>query len=387
MKKEPLIYIDRRNTDCCKWDGEREQFGETELLPLWIADMDFLCPAAVRQAITEWASQGVFGYYQTPDRYFEAFRRWELEEHGFAVKREWMRFSPGIVSAIYWIVQMFTQPGDPVTVLTPVYYPFLHAVEDNGRKLVCCDLTCAEGRYTVDFAQLEQSFASTGSKLLIFSSPHNPVGRVWSREELEKLCRLCEKYGVIVLSDEIHQDLVLGEQPHIPTASLGIGKVITCISSSKTFNIAGLKNSCVLIPDPALREVYDRFAGGIHVMDGASVGYVAATAALESGKPWLESLKEQVRENYQAACAELMDCLPKAVIAPLEGTYLMWLDLRAYVQPEQIHTLVQEVCGLAVDYGEWFGGKQYQGMIRLNLATSLENIMLAVERLCAALTE
>lgn len=387
MKKESLIYVDRRETDCCKWDGLQQEFGQEDLLPLWVADMDFQAPACVREAVGAWAAHGAYGYYQTPDRYYDAFLRWEKEEHGFAMEREWLRFSPGIVSAIYWFVQMFSRPGEPVTVLTPVYYPFLHAVEDNGRKLVQVDLLCEDGRYTIDYDGLDRSFAETGSKLIILSSPHNPVGRVWEREELEKLCRICEKHGVLMISDEIHQDLILGEKQHIPTASLGIGKVITCISASKTFNLAGLKNSCIVIPDEELRRVYDSYAAGIHVLDGPSVGYVAAAAALEGGKPWLESVREQIRENYQALCGELYERLPQAVIAPLEGTYLTWIDLRAYVEPEQVKAVVQDACGLAVDYGEWFGGDRWKGFIRINLATSLDNVMLAAERLCAALTE
>ncbi|MBR5390845.1 MAG: pyridoxal phosphate-dependent aminotransferase [Clostridia bacterium] len=387
MEREPLIYIDRRNTDCYKWDGLSAQFGEAELLPLWVADMDFQCPAAVRQAISAWAAHGVFGYYKTPGRYFDAFLRWEREEHGFSMEREWLRFSPGIVSALYWAVQFLTEPGDAVTVLTPVYYPFLNAVRDNARIVSACPLKNQGGIYSIDFDGLERLLDESGSRLLIFSSPHNPVGRVWTRDELERICRICEKRGVTILSDEIHQDLILGDKPHIPTASLGIGRVITCCSASKTFNIAGLKNAFVILPDDELRAAFDAYVKRIFVTDGPSVGYVAATAAFEGGKPWLRSLLEQVRENYQAACGELLDALPRAVISPLEGTYLMWIDLRDCLDPEKTKAVIQDACGLAVDYGEWFGGDEWKGFIRLNLATSMDNVMLAVRRIIAALTD
>ncbi len=386
-ERESLIYIDRRNTDCYKWDGLEAQFGDADLLPLWVADMDFQCPAAVRQAVSAWAAHGVFGYYKTPDRYFDAFLRWEREEHGFSLEREWVRFSPGIVSALYWAVQLLTEPGDAVTVLTPVYYPFLNAVKDNARIVSACPLKNEGGIYSIDFEGLERLLDENGSRLLIFSSPHNPVGRVWTREELVRLCRICEERDVVVLSDEIHQDLILGDKPHIPTASLGIGRVITCCSASKTFNIAGLKNSFIILPDDELRASFDAYVKRIDVLDGPSVGYVAATAAFEGGKPWLRSLLEQVRENYQAACGELLDALPGAVISPLEGTYLMWVDLRDCLDPEKTKEIIQDACGLAVDYGEWFGGDEWKGFIRLNLATSMDNVMLAVRRITAALTD
>ncbi len=387
MEREALIYVDRKNTDCWKWDGLDVQFGSGDLLPMWVADMDFLCPAAVRQAISAWAAHGVYGYYKTPDRYFDSFIRWEKEEHGYAVQRDWLRFSPGIVSALHWFVQLVTAPGEAVTVMEPVYYPFMNAVKNNGRTVCSVDLLEDGGLWSIDFDGLEKSLDETGSRLLIFSSPHNPVGRVWTRDELERLCRICARRGVVILSDEIHQDLILGEKSHIPTASLGIGNVVTCCSASKTFNLAGLKNSFLILPDDDLRRRFDEYVNGIDVIDGPSVGYVAATAAFEHGKPWLNALREQLRENYQAACSELMDALPDAVIPPLEGTYLMWIDLRRCLDPQQTKAIVQDACGIAVDFGEWFGGDKWLGCIRLNLATSMDNVMLAVRRLIAALTE
>lgn len=387
MDYESLVYIDRNGTDCVKWDGTKSTFGEAGLLPLWVADMDFQAPACVREAVASWAAHGAYGYYKTPDRYYKAFQRWEQEQHGYTVEREWIRFSPGIVSAIYWLVQILTQPGDAVTVLTPVYYPFLNAIRDNGRTLTPCDLVNEGGRYIIDFDKLDKHFAETQSKVLIFSSPHNPVGRVWLREELEQLCAICEKHGVTILSDEIHQDLVIGDHAHIPTATLYKGRIVTLCSASKSFNLAGLKNSFVIIPDQALRQQFDKFVGNICCGDGPSVGYVAATVAFERGLPWLNAIRERIYDNYQAVCGEFADRLPQAVISPLEGTYLMWIDLRKCLDPEQTKTIVQDICGLAVDYGDWFGGDAWKGFIRINLATSLDNVMLATSRLLAALTE
>lgn len=387
MDYESLIYIDRNGTDCIKWDGTKGTFGEAGLLPLWVADMDFQAPACVREAVASWAAHGAYGYYKVPDRYYKAFIRWEQEQHGYEVDRDWICFSPGVVPAIYWLVQILTQPGDAVTVLTPVYYPFLNAVKDNGRTLAPCDLVNEGGKYTIDFDKLDRHFAETQSKVLILSSPHNPVGRVWRRQELEQLCAVCEKHGVTILSDEIHQDLVIGDHPHIPTATVYKGRCVTLASASKSFNLAGLKNSFVVIPDEELREKFRRFAGLICCGDGPSVGYVATAAAYERGLPWLNAIRERIAENYQAVCGEFADRLPQAVISPLEGTYLMWIDLRECLDPEKTKFIVQEVCGLAVDYGDWFGGDAWKGFIRINLATSLDNVMLATSRLLAALTE
>ena len=387
MDRESLIYVDRNGTDCLKWDGAKARFGEGGLLPLWVADMDFQAPACVREAVASWAAHGAYGYYQTPDRYYKSFINWEAARHGYTVEKDWLRTTPGVVPALYWLVQALTAPGDSVTVLKPVYYPFFGAIQDSGRKLLSCDLTNENGRYSIDFDALDAHFTATGSKLLIFSSPHNPVGRVWRRQELEQLCRICEAHGVTILSDEIHQDLILGSNPHIPTATVHNGPTVTLTSASKTFNLAGLQNAFVILPDEEIRQKYDAFTGALCCGGGPSVGYVAAAAAYNGGAPWLESLLERVDENYQALCAEFNDRLPEAVISPLEGTYLVWIDLRNCLDPEKTKFIVQEVCGLAVDYGDWFGGDAFKGFIRLNLATSLDNVMLAVSRLLAALTD
>ena len=387
MDYESLIYVDRNGTDCLKWDGAAGRFGEPGLLPLWVADMDFQAPACVREAVAAWAAHGAYGYGVIPDRWYKAFQNWEYQRHGWRVERDWLRPAPGVVPALYWLVQALTLPGDSVTVLTPVYYPFFDAIRETGRQLTPCELTNTDGRYTLDFAALERHFAETGSKLLIFSSPHNPVGRVWRREELERLGEICEAYGVTILSDEIHQDLVLGSHPHIPTATVTKCPVVTLCSASKTFNLAGLQNAFVILPDESLREKYDAFVKTVGCPSCPPVGFAAAAAAFREGAPWLNSLLDRVYDNYQTVCAEFQERLPEAVISPLEGTYLLWIDLRNCLNPEQTKFIVQEVCGLAVDYGEWFGGDAYKGFIRLNLATSQDNITLAVSRLLAALTE
>lgn len=383
MNKEPLIYRERRGTDCLKWDGMERNFGRSDLMALWVADMDFEAPAGVTAAVRTWAEHGIYGYYWTPDGYYDSFIAWEHAHHGYIVERDWLRYSPGIVTGIYWLLLNLTQPGDGIAVLTPVYYPFFHAIEDTGRRLNGSPLINNNGIYSIDFANLDETLAK--SKVLILSSPHNPVGRVWTPEELKQIGELCKKHNVYIISDEIHQDLVLGEKRHHPTATVTDAKVVTLASASKTFNLAGLSNAFVILPDAELREKFDAFQKEHAFRGGASVGYIAARAAFETGEPWLESLLDQVRENYTLIHDSLADKLPKAVVAPLEGTYLMWIDLRAYVAPEQIKEVMEQKCGLAVDYGEWFGFEDYRSFIRINLATRTENARLAVERLSSVL--
>lgn len=387
MDYESLIYVDRNGTDCLKWDGAAGRFGDAGLLPLWGDDMDFQAPACVREAAAAWAAHGAYGCGVLPDRWYKAFQNWEYQRHGWRVERDWLRPAPGVVPALYWLVQALTAPGDSVTVLTPVCGRFLDAIRETGRTLSPCPLTSTNGRYAMDFAALEEHFAATGSKLLIFSSPHDPVGRVWRREELEKLGGICEKHGATILSNEIHQDLVLGSHPHIPTSTAVNCPVVTLCSASGTFNLAGLQNAFVILPHETPREKYDAFVKTVGWQSGPPVGFAAAAAAFREGGPWLNSLLDRVYDNYQTVCAEFRERLPEAVISPLEGTDLLWIDLRNCLDPGQTKFIVQEVCGLAVDYGEWFGGDAWKGFIRLNLATSHDNVTLAVSRLLAALTD
>ena len=267
---EPILYVDRKGTHCEKWDGLGERFGREDLLALWVADMDFRVPQCVLEAEKDYLDTGVFGYYHPSEGYYQAFMDWEQERHGYSVQREWLRFSPGVVPAINWLIQIFTEPQDRVLVLTPVYYPFLHAVRDNDRTLVACQLVHQDGQYTVDLAAFEAAIAENQVRMFIMSSPHNPVSRVWRREELTAMLDICKKHGVLVLSDEIHQDLTFDGHKHIPSATAGdySHMVITLTAASKTFNLAGCQNAFVVLPDAKLRKAYDAFTKRIHIREG-----------------------------------------------------------------------------------------------------------------------
>lgn len=374
-----VTYVDRRNTDCSKWDAQSENFGEEGLHAMWVADMDFQVPSCVTDALSEYVKEGVFGYYTAPDSYYNAFINWE-KEHGYDVKREWIRFSPGVVSGFNWIVQMMTNPKDPVIVLTPVYYPFLYAVTNNDRTLITSDLINDHGVYSIDFEDFEQKIIDNHVKLFIFCSPHNPVGRVWKKEELDKLVAICKKHHVFIISDEIHHDLLAPGQKHIPIASIADydDSLITVTAPSKTFNLAGCQNSIIIIPNEKLREKWDAFTTSIRVTNGNTFGYIAARAAYTGGRPWLNEVNEIVHNNYLYVKETFEKELPKLVVSPLEGTYLLWIDFGAYLSFDEMKDFMQKKCHLAFDYGDWFGGEKFGTHIRMNLATSKENVEKAV---------
>lgn len=380
---EELKYVDRRNTNCNKWDGQSGMFGEEGLHAMWVADMDFQAPQCVLKALHDYVNIGVFGYYKIPDAYYQAFINWEEKRHGYKVKKEWIRFSPGVVAGFHWLVQMLTDPGDAIIVQTPVYYPFLNAVNNNHRTLICSDLKNDSGKYSINYEDFEKKIRENSVKLFILCSPHNPAGRVWKEEELKKLFQICRKYGVYIISDEIHQDLVFEGHKHVPSLSVGDyhDLIITLAAPSKTFNLAGGQNSLVIIPDEELRKKWDQYTTENRVISGNPFGYIAAQAAYEEGESWLESVIDTIWTNYEYLCRELSDKLPKAVITPLEGTYLCWIDLGAYVAAENMKDIIQKKCHLAVDYGDWFGGERFGTQIRINLATSRENVKIGIDAL------
>ena len=379
---EELIYRDRRGTNASKWNRLSPRFTREDLLGLWVADMDFAAPACVREALHKQVDFGVFGYDVTPDAYYEAFLHWEKTYHGYEPQRAWLRYSPGVVAGFNWLIQLLTKPGDGVLVQTPVYYPFLSAATDNGCRLVENELVNTAGVYTVDLADFERKLTEEHVKVFLLCSPHNPVGRVWRREELAAMLELCRVHGVYVISDEIHHDFTHGGHKHIPAATVGEydDMLVTLTAPSKTFNLAGLKNSVVIIPDEKLRKAWDSYTGKLHTATGGSFGVIAAQAAWEGGRPWLDQVLQTVEGNYELLRTELVPRKPELILSPLEGTYLAWLDLGAYVKPQEMAAAVEGRCGLAVDYGAWFGGHA-PCHIRINLATRPENIRQAIQSL------
>ena len=391
-----IKYVDRKNTDCLKWDGLRHSFSCDDLLAMWVADMDFRIPDCVIRRLSDYVEQGTFGYYRPPEGYYDAFINWEKRYHGYEVKREWLRFAPGVVPAFNWMVQILTEAGDAVAVMTPVYYPFMAAVRNNGRQLVECPLLQTERGFEMDHDGFEEAIERENVRAFIFCSPHNPVGRVWKKEEIRRMLDICSRHGVYIISDEIHHDLIMSGHKHVPAATTGAYDdiLVTLTAATKTFNLASVQNSIAIIPDRSLRAKWDRFTEGIRISSGNAFGYIAVQAAYEEGRPWLEELLEVIEGNYKHLRSRLEAELPEVRIADLEGTYLMWIDLSAYIDPtiasthdtkeKAIKYLMEDKCGIAVDYGAWFGG-DHAGCIRVNLATSRENIGSAADRIITAL--
>lgn len=381
--------VDRRDTNSLKWDTLNEKFGTDQLISMWIADTEFKTCERITDAMKARIDHGAFGYSAVPDSYFEAYSHWMASRYHFPIKKEWVRFSTGVVTAIAWAINAFTEPGEACMILSPVYYPFFDVIKKNGRKLVAVDLDYEDGHFSMNYDRIEQAIEDDHVKLFVQCSPHNPAGRVWTETELERILGLCRKHHVLVVSDEIHQDLALFGHQFIPAAAVHGGDyqdmVITLSSGSKTFNLASLLHSHIVIPNAKLRARYDRYAAGINRTETNLMGIVATEAGYRYGGDWLAHVLAIVEDNYRTLAETIATHAPKITLCPLEGTYLAFMDLSAYVQPEQLRTFIVDRCHLAVDYGDQFGSK-YAGFIRLNLATDPELVKQATENLVQACT-
>lgn len=380
--------VNRKNTNSVKWDSLKEQYGDDKLLPLWVADMDFKAPKAVTDTLIARVQHGVFGYSTIPDSYYDAFFDWQRSRYGIELHKEWMRFGTGVVNSLYQLVDLMTEPGDSVLVQTPVYYPFYSAIEDNNRRIVRTPLKHENNQYEMDFETIERDIKANHVKLLIHCSPHNPVGRVWTEPELTQLFEICRENKVMVISDEIHQDLIVGKKPFVSALSIDEGRyrdnMVVVNAPSKTFNLAALQNSHIIIPNAQLRAKYDKMVKHLNKPEGSLMGCVAGEAAYRSGAVWLDEILSIVRTNYLEVSHQLVNKFPEIKISELEGTYLMWIDLSAYVNPSRMKEFIQNECGLAIDYGQWFS-EESSGFIRMNLATDLGTVQTAVDQLLKGL--
>ncbi|BDZ31684.1 MalY/PatB family protein [Lactiplantibacillus sp. WILCCON 0030] len=382
----------RLNTNSLKWDALDQRYGNKDLIAMWVADMEFKVPEAVTTALTNRVAHGIYGYSYTPDSYYEAFINWEEQRHGLTLKKDWIRFGTGVVNSLYALVNTYTRPGDGVLILTPVYYPFFNAVQDNHRQLVTSELINDHGHYSIDFDDVEAKIKANEVRLFIQCSPHNPVGHVWTEAEETKILALCEQYHVLVISDEIHQDLEIDPENHPFISALTVANerfadnVIVVNSPSKTFNVACLLNSHVIIPNDQLRQQYDDFIKTINQTETNVLGQTAGEAAYRHGTEWLDQILEIIRGNYHYLKTELAAHAPKIVVADLQGTYLTWLDIRPYVKPEYTREFIQDKCGLAVDFGEWFSSND-KGFVRLNLATDPKYVHQAVQNIISCLAQ
>ena len=375
-------YIDRKNTKSTKWDNMLNRFGRDDMVPMWIADTDFSAPEEAVEAVKRRAEHGAYGYTITALSYYQALQYWQRSRHGLEIEQDWIRFSPGCVAGIYWCIQALTKENDAILVNTPVFYPFVLMPGNSKRTLVCNELINDNGKYSIDYEDFEAKIRDNDVKLYVLCSPHNPAGRVWKEEELERVLEICDRYHVIVIADEIHADFVFGDNKFIPAFNVAGGKyresMITITGPSKTFNLAGLKNSHLLIPSESYRKAYDDYMVYLHMDNGCLFGYEAAEAAYLHGAEYVDGLLQTVYKNYEYTYSAFKENLPNVVIPPLEGTYLSWFDLSPYIDPDDLQEVIQNRAGVALDYGKWYG-EHFAGYIRLNLGTSLENVKKAVD--------
>ncbi len=392
MKYDFDELIDRRGTGSVRWDTVVEKFGDPEVLPLTTADMDFRTAEPIRRAIRQAADFGVFGYTRPRDSYYEAVMDRLREKWGWEIRREWMEYSAGIVGAIAFCIQAMTRPGDGVALLTPVYHPFSHMIEDNGRVVRGCRLKEEEGRFSIDFSVLEAVLAREDVKLLIFCNPHNPAGRAWTKEELERVCALCVRYRVILLSDEIHSDFVYTGHTFrsagpIMEAAGGAELLVVCTSASKSFNLAGLQTSTVIIPDRELRARYHGILMKQHFMELNLVGPVATEAAYRDCGDWQEQLLSYLEANRDYVVRFVREKLPGICPVEPEATYMMLLDCRGLGMSEaELEEFLIRRAKVSLNMGSTFGPGG-EGFVRINFATPRALLTQALERIASALAE
>ena len=379
--------VDRRNTDCLKYDFAVQRGRPKDVLPFWVADMDFSIAQEIEDALVKRCQHGIFGYSEATDGYFAALQNWYLKHFNWQVQRPWLIKTPGVVFALAMAVKAFTEPGDGVLVQQPVYYPFTEVIRDNDREVVNAPLALVNGHYEIDFADLEQKLANPKVKLMFLCSPHNPVGRVWTKEELLKVGDLCLKYNVITVSDEIHSDFVWDDNAHTPFATLGEEyqqNCIVCTAPSKTFNLAGLQVSNIFIPNQKLRRAFRKQIDAAGYSQLNTLGLVACQAAYAYGEEWLTQVKAYIRSNITFVDDYLKQNLPQIKMLPIEGTYLVWLDCSALgMTADEREQWLWHEAKLWLDGGGIFG-KEGEAFERINVACPRATLLQGLEQLKAA---
>lgn len=363
--------IDRRNTDCLKYDFAAERGKPEDVLPLWVADMDFRTAPGIIEAAMADASFGIYGYTESKEDYFQAIANWYQTYFDWKVERRWLVKTPGIVFAIGVAIKALTKKGDAVMIQQPVYYPFSETVIDSDRKLVNNALVLRDGHYEIDFEDFEKKIREEEVKLFVLCSPHNPVGRVWTKEELLRIGEICLKYDVKVVSDEIHSDFVYEGRKHyvFTTVDPRFEEIsIVCTAPSKTFNMAGLQVSNIFIPNTQIRRAFRKQMSAVGYSQINMIGLHACKAAYETGRDWLEELKVYLKGNLDFVRDYLEKNLPQIKLIEPEGTYLIWLDFRALGLPEEkLEHLIVHEAKLWLDSGAIFG-KDGEGFERINIA-------------------
>lgn len=378
MKYDFDKLISRRGTNSYKWDGEKDG-----VLPMWVADMDFHTAPAIVDALRHRVEHGIFGYTRVPDSYYEAVTGWFARRHKWTIDREWIIYTSGVVPALSAIIKALTVPGDKILVQTPVYNCFFSSIRNNGCKIESSPLLQTGDTYGMDFDDLERKAADERVKVLLLCNPHNPVGRVWTREELIRIGNICLRQGVTVVSDEIHGELVFPGYTYTPFASLSdefLQHSVSCISPSKAFNIAGLQIANIVCADEEMRRKIDKAINMNEVCDVNPFGVIAMTAAYNEGEEWLKQLLEYLYENYIRMRDFCRQHLPNFPIARLEGTYLVWMDCRKLKRTsEELEKALMEEAALHLNAGSMYGAEG-EGFMRWNIACPRVRLLEGLER-------
>lgn len=379
-------YIDRTNTASYKWDQSAALFGHEDIIPMWVADMDFPAPQEVIEKIKSRAEHGVYGYTIRTQSYYDAIINWQLRRHQWKIQQEWISSSPGVVPALSILVQILSEPGDRVIVQSPVYYPFFDVIRMNDRQVINNALLIEDGKFVMNFSELEAQMAE-GAKLMLLCNPHNPGGRVWSKAELEQLGQLALKYNVVIVSDEIHGDLIFQNHRHIPLASINNDiamNTVTCIAPSKTFNLAGLQASNVIIANPKLRRLYNERLKTLSLHMESYFGGVATESAYTHGEAWLDQVLAYMEENINLLMSFFEQHLPQCRVMRPEGTYLVWVDCREISeQPSVLKSIMFDKARVAFTEGSIFGDGGV-GRLRINIACPRSFMLEGLERFAAA---
>lgn len=374
--------IDRRGTNSYKWDVAENE------LPMWVADMDFQTAPAIIEALRKRVEHGIFGYSIVPEEWYEAYQSWWSRRHHFVIEKDWLMFCTGVVPAISSAVRKLTTPGENVAVITPVYNIFFNSIFNNGRNVLECILKNENGSYDIDFEDLEEKCANPQTSLLLLCNPHNPTGKIWTKEQLAKIGEICARNNVIVLSDEIHCDLTLPGTEYVPFASASEickNNSITCIAPTKTFNIAGLQTAAICVPNPLLRHRIWRAINTDEVAEGNVFSAEVAIAAFNNGEAWLDELREYVAENRKIAEQYIAENISGIQAVHGEATYLLWIDCRKLGMPsDELALYIREKTGLFVSEGCEYRGDGV-GFLRMNLACPKSRLLDGLDRLKRAI--
>lgn len=384
------LVVNRKNTNSLKYDFAEEKGKAADILPLWVADMDFPTVPEVTEALINASRHGIFGYTEVKEDYFLVLRNWFSSHYHWEIERKWLIKTPGVVFAIAMAIRAFTEKNEAVLIQRPVYYPFSEAIESNERKLINNPLVYEKGKYHIDYNDFEDKIIKNNVKLFILCNPHNPVGRVWTKEELIHLGDICLKHNVLVVSDEIHADFIYSGHEHLNFANLKpefFDNTITCTAPSKTFNLAGLQVSNVLIGNPKLKTAFKNeiIKSGYSQLN--TMGLIACQTAYEYGDEWLKELKDYLYENLRYVKEFIEKNIPEVTLVEPEGTYLLWLDFKKLgLSEEELEDLIINKAKLWLDAGTMFGPEGL-GFQRINIACPRETLTLALTSLHDAIEE